>query len=54
MVQQGCDFVGTPQLNLDEWAALLRCHMQQSKRERQSNHGQEEFGVERRNRAGGR
>ena len=24
MVQQSCDFVGTPQLNLEEWAALLR------------------------------
>ena len=23
-VQQSCDFVGTPQLNLEEWAALLR------------------------------
>jgi AraC family transcriptional regulator, positive regulator of tynA and feaB len=24
MVPQSCDFVGTPQLNLEEWAALLR------------------------------
>ena len=24
IVQQSCDFVGTPQLNLEEWAALLR------------------------------
>jgi hypothetical protein len=24
MVQQSCDFVGTPRLNLEEWAALLR------------------------------
>jgi AraC-like DNA-binding protein len=24
VVQQSCDLVGTPQLNLDEWAALLR------------------------------
>ena len=24
MVQQSCDFVGTPQLKLEEWAALLR------------------------------
>jgi AraC family transcriptional activator of tynA and feaB len=24
MVQQNCDFVGTPRLNLEEWAALLR------------------------------
>jgi AraC-like DNA-binding protein len=24
MVQQSCDFVGTPQLNFEEWAALLR------------------------------
>ena len=23
MVQQGCDFVGTPQLNHEEWAASL-------------------------------
>ena len=23
-MQQSCDVVGTPQLNLDEWAALLR------------------------------
>jgi hypothetical protein len=23
-VQQSCDFVGTPQLNFEEWAALLR------------------------------
>jgi hypothetical protein len=24
VVQQSCDLVGTPQLNLEEWAALLR------------------------------
>jgi hypothetical protein len=24
MVQQSCDFVGTPRLHLEEWAALLR------------------------------
>jgi AraC-like DNA-binding protein len=24
MVQQSCDFLGTPRLNLEEWAALLR------------------------------